>query len=407
MKLLFCLVFLSLSLLTLANIDKLSLPNAVHALTLSDEIEKSQNETLKQDYQKLTGMNYSWDQRSQLLDIIMKNSENKSFAAKIAGLLTFQNVVLTLAVLVAVALVVSVAHDLILNKYFLYMVGLGLSVTTMLLKPGQFENPMMDVIFLFDWLTPLFGCLLFGVTAFFMNLDWTNDFEKSSQRRVYRPKTSDSNPFIGVGWFVTLVWTSIAIYQQNWLVGVSAVIILFAVCGFVMGSMFGGYYTGFGGHGQMVRCLVLSVVLNSVMLGFQTKAITGPITNYITIFETGVQFWGTMVGLIAMLILTDEMYIPYSFYKEDKTKYVAYYLFMQTFMGIYCLTTMYFGSIFYISSLKSLGGTFLVLWGLNFERTVLKRLSNGWLTGTLFVVLVNLYGVYKFSQMYPEYWIWG
>jgi len=313
---------------------------------------------------------------------------------------------------VAVAFVVSVAHDLILNKYFLHMLGLGLSVTTMLLKPGHFDNPVMDVIFLFDWLTPLFGCLLFGVTAFFMNLDWMNDLEKSSRRRVYRSKPSESNQYLGVAWLVTLVWTMVATYQQNWLVGVSAVIMLFAVCGFVVGSMFGGYYTGFWGHEQMIRCLVLSVVLNAIMLGFQTGVITGPITNYITIFETGVQFWGTMVGLIAMLILTDEMYIPYSFYdvrhyNDRNFRYVAYYLIMQTFMGIYCLATMYFGSIFYITSLKSLGGTFLVLWGLNFERTVLKRLSNGWLTGTLFVVLVNLYGVYKFSQLYPEYWIWG
>src|SRR5690242_16948249 len=110
MKLFFCTIFLALSFLALAKIDTLTLPEAVHALALSDEIGKTQNETLKLEYLTLTGVNYSFDQRSQLLDIILQNSENKSIAAKLAGLLTFQNVVLTLAVCVGVAFVVSVAH---------------------------------------------------------------------------------------------------------------------------------------------------------------------------------------------------------------------------------------------------------------------------------------------------------
>jgi len=401
MKLLFCLTFLALSFLAFASIDKLSLTDAVHALALSDEFEHTQNETIKLEYQALTGVNYSWDQRTQLLDIILQNSENKSFASKLAGLVTFQNVIVTAIVIIAVAFVVSVAHDLVLNRYFLYTTGLILSGASMFLKPGQINNPYVDYLFILDLGTALFGCLLFGVIAFFIRFDLIGDDSRHNYGR-----SSESNPFTGVSWVITLVWIFVTAYQQNWLVGIVAVIALFAVCGFVVGSMFGGFYTGFDGHENMVRCLVLSVLLNAIMVGFQTGAITGPIAQYATVFETGVQFWGTLVGSIAMLILTDERYIPYSLYnKKDRSKFVAYYVFMQTAMGLYCLATMYVGSILAVSSLKSIGGTFLVLLGLNVERTVLGKFKRGWLTASLFVYLITLGWVWYYSRMFPEYFI--
>lgn len=327
------------------------------------------------------------------------------------GVKIFQNVILTIIVLLAVALLFSVAHDILLNKYFLYTLGLTLSGTTMLLKPEHLDSPLTDVVFFFGWLTPLFGCFVFGITAFVINFDLmgnVDSYSYSSRRRVYNNRSSESNPFLGVAWLVTLVWIGVAVYQNNWLVGIFAIIKLFALCGFVVGSMFGGYFTGFWNHEQISRCLAISILLNAIMLGVQTEVITGPIVKHLLVFETGVQLWGTMVGLIAMFILTDEMYIPYSIYNDkDKSGYVTCYLFMQMLMVGYCLIHMYFGGIFYISCFKSLGGTFLVLWGLDFQRTVLSKMSHGWITGVIFVLFVNAIALYKVTQWFPEYLIWG
>jgi hypothetical protein len=203
-----------------------------------------------------------------------------------------------------------------------------------------------------------------------------------------------------VGLFITLVWFVVAIYHHNWIIGVFVVIMLFFTFGFLVGSFGMGYSTGFNDAEAIFRCFVLSILMNLFMIGVRVDFITGNITKYSDIFETGVYSWGSLVGGVAMLILSDEYYTVY----YRKWNYGGFFL-MQVVAAAYYLGMLFFGNLLDISSYKSIFGTFLVLWGLDLERVVLEKFSKKSLTGALFIVLVNLWGLKQLIVTYPEYCI--
>ncbi|QKF94045.1 hypothetical protein QKU48_gp0587 [Fadolivirus algeromassiliense] len=399
-------------------IEKLSTPQALKLLELMDKIEKTNDQTLKNTFTELTDLQYDPSIRTQLYDVVAKNQNHTSFFMKMVGLVSFQNVILVCMVMVAIAFIFSLAKDivlllgayvallfvrLLLNKKFMYTTGIILSSVAMYFKPDEIENVYLRYLFIFDWLTPLFGCMIFGILSFMIYDDLVRDNESKSNHNYpgrHHGGYDKHNSYIGVGFFVTCIFTIVALYHQNWLVGVLTVMMLFFTFGFLFGAMFGGYYTGFTDDNTTIRCLIVSLILNSFMIGLNNGFITGDIVGYTKVFDTGVFFWGSLVGSIAMLILSDEWYLIYR-----KQTDVGLFIIMQILMGIYCLTMMYFGNIMNIASYKSIGGTFLVLWGLDLEKTILKKIGTGHLTIALAIVLANLWYIKQLISWYPEYCI--
>lgn len=399
-------------------IEKLSTPQALKLLELMDTIEKTNDQNLKNTFSKLTDFKYDPVLRNQIYDILTKNANHTSFFMKMVGLVSFQNVIIVCMILVAIGLIFSLARDLVLilgtyvalifvqlllNKKFIYTMGILLSCITMYFKPDEIENVFLRYLFIFDWLTPLFGCMVFGIVSFMIydNLirDTENNYGNGYPGR-HHGGYDKKNSYVGVAFFVTCVYAVVAIYHQNWLVGVLTVMMLFFTFGFLFGAMFGGYYTGFADNNSTLRCFIVSLLLHGFMIGMNTGFITGNVTYYAKIFETGVYFWGSLVGSIAMLIMSDEIYLVY------RNQYDAgLFMVMQVLMAVHCLAMMYFGNMLNITSYKSIGGTFLVLWGLDFERTILKKMGSGHLTIALVIVLVNLWFVKQLISWYPEYCI--
>ena len=413
LTLLFC-----ISVYGYTKIEKMSIDQAIRTLELMDKITLS-NDTVDRDkFKNLTDYDYNESLRYDLYEIIHKNANHTSFFMKMMGFVTIQNTILLGMVIIGVGFVFSLARDVVLmlgsyiallivqillNKKLMYIKGLLFSSIVMYFKPNEIENVYLKYLFIFDWLTPLFGCIIFGIISFKIYDDLIRDdngnYEFDKKYKNKHGGYNNKNSYVLPGLFVTAVWSVMTVYHQNWLIGVMSVMMLFFTCGFLLGSMFGGYYVGFDDDESIGRCFLISLVLNSLVIAFKTGFIVNAVTEYISVFETGICFWGSIIGCLGMLILSDQTYMKH---KENYT--VENLLFRQVVMGAYCLSLMYFGSILNIQSYKSISGTFLVLWGLDLERVFVQNCKLH-LTLVLGIILANLYMLYKLVSWYPEYCI--
>lgn len=396
-------------------IEKLSTSQAISILELIDDIKYSNNNDLKMRFKELTDYEYEDKDISmikiKLYNVIHQNVNYTSFFMKMAGLVTLKNIISILMVIVGIAFLFSFLGDLILilgnylglflwnllvNKKVFYSLGYLLSSITLYYKYDQIESQLLKYLFIFDQMTPLFGCILFGILSFKINDDFINYLNKIIKKKInYQEYSNQSNPIIGI--FVTLIWGLMAIYHDNWIIGVITIIMLFFTCGFMFGSMSMGYYITFNNDNSIERCFFISVILNLIFIALQIKFVEGNISLYASVFQTGVYFWGTLVGSFALLIMSDETYLYL------KQAYNIKFFIMQVVMSLYCFSLMYFGNILYISAFKNIGGTFLVLWGLNLEKTILRKFNTGVKTIMLFVILSNLYVIKYLITTYPEY----
>ena len=397
---------------------------AIQALKLMDNIDKTNDTILKTQFKVFTDYEYNESLKDELYKIINKNDNNTGIFVKLSGLITFQNVILVSMIGVAIIFLVSLFKDImialgafiayfiiqiILDKRFIYCTCLLSSSITMYFKPDQIENQYIKYIFIFDWLTPLFGCIIFSIVSFmiyndlitdnlFGNFDISN--AKGKTRQTRHGGYDKENSHVPIGIFVTMIWILMTVYHENWLIGVGSVMMLFFTFGFLFGSMFGGYYIGFTDDNSIERCFYVSLILNALMISIKSGSIINNLVGYAFLFETGIFFWGSLIGNLAMLIMSDEYYVM-----GKKKNDVSFFLFMQILMGIYSLGMMYVGSILNIANYKSIGGTFLVLWGLDLEKSVLQKLGTGHATIALGIIFVNLYIIKQLISWYPEYCI--
>lgn len=388
-------------------IEKLSTDESISILKMIDNFEQSDNDTIKEalhlKIKNLTGQNYSVNLKQDLYENIGQNFNHTSISSKLIALILFKNVIIVIMVCVGVAFCISLAIfmyglfapfidflviKILLNKHFMYGMGLLTSTTLMIVKPEQITNYYVKLLYIFDWLTPLFGCIIFGIVTFIIFMDVTRD----KHNKEY------NLPLIGA--FIIIVWFLDAIYLENWLIGVATIIMLFFTNGFLFGTMPEGFYGGFESKTSVTRCLITSVSLNAIMLFVKTGFITGNFVKYAQIFESGIFVWATLVGSLSMLILT-KLFEFNNFASKTSVEFVM----MNIVTTLYYLGIIFFGTILNISGYKSIGGTFLVLFGLDMERCILRKFSNGNTTIALFIVLVNLYMVKELIGMFPEYCI--
>ena len=379
---------------------KLSTAETVKILKLMDAIESipywdtSLRPELEKQFLDLSGINFhNVKNRDIFYKIIDNNNNQQNILSKTLGIMSFRIVLLVCMVIVSIALTWSVLKDLaifltnhfglfiikyLLRSEVIYTIGLILSAITIYLKLEHLENSYWGYFFVFENATPLFGCFLLYLTMSCICYTHYDEYEL----------------YILKDFTVNLVWVAAAIYHHNSIVGVFAVIQTFNTLGFRFGSRKGGYYTGFGNRDPVFRCALISIILNVIMLTNRTHPI-------LSIFETGILFWGTLLGSISIIIMGNEYY----WYRSGKFRKFMHFI-MQPIALVYYLSLIYLGSIFYISSYKGIGGTFLVLWALDFERTILRGFCK-YTTVYLMIILANLYLIKELLARYPEYFIFN
>ena len=411
MKILILILLLFINkILAYDKIDHFSTDDAITVLKLMDNIVGTTNIDdriiLENQFFVMTNMNYNENIRLVIYDLINANSENTSLFSKIHGLISFQNIIKCCMVLVGFALVLSFTNDVVffmgiyvgflfyklfLTKESLYVQGFLLSYVTLYFKFNEIENNLLKYLFVFDDLTPVFGCLIFYFVVTFIH----NDFAKSFTPHGQDPFWKDL--------IVNCVWTIAAIYHHHWMIGTLVIIMFFNIFGFTFGSNVMGYYSGFDNETAPQRCANISLVLNLIMYLVKIGIIKGTIAYHLLVFETGIYFWATLVGAIAFLIMSDEFYLKSrnKYYNCDKNTFII----MQTIMACYCMILMYTGNIHNISSYQNIGGTFFVLWLLDIEKIFVMKFKKNSITLLLTVLFINLYAIKQLITWYPDYFI--
>ena len=131
----------------------------------------------------------------------------------------------------------------------------------------------------------------------------------------------------------------------------------------------------------------------------RTNVLKTDFPDKINLFENGALFFGSFIGLLSMLIMSDKYYCTWSHRTHEM------YILMQFFMVASCLVTLYFGNVLQIATLNSVGGTFLVLWLLDMQYHLFAMFGKDSLLIILAVVGVNLYGIRYFILHHRDYFI--
>jgi hypothetical protein len=404
---------------------------ALNVLSIMDKIECSTNDNnniLKDQFYRATNIQFDPKIRSQIYDLITENSKNNLYT-KIIGLFSFHDALLVVMVFVGIVFLFSFIRDIIcaLGLYverFLYKIffnrislniqGLFFSLVTILCKAEYFNNSFISFIsyfFIFDSITPLFGCFLFYVVATFICIDI---FDPMSNKITYKEKIINQNNYDDriiillkstkyntelyvKELIVCIVWTFAALYHRNQIIGIFVIIMFFKFYCFEYSSGGFGYYFKFNYKNTLVRCLVLSIALNSMMIISEFEFISGNVDQYLNIFGMGIYLPGTLAGSIAILILRNEHYLKFIL----KNKYnVMFYIFMQFLILIYCLLMVFLGNVLHIISYQIAGVTLFVLWMLDLVGCILQKYKKKSLSIMLFVILINLYLLKQYISWY-------
>ena len=380
-------------------VDKLTVDETVKVMTIVDtqlirimpaEMRESIKVTTEdsEKFNALTGSNlssYDYAQlmtlREKLFGLMNDHANQKSWVTKMTSLITFQNILLLCAVVTGIATILTTILYIFIDKNVVLFFGTLMSMAMLGIKYTDVDNyefPLMHVLFIFESYTPIMGLFMFmGVTAFCLNV----------------------TDYGALHFFWILLSAGTTIYHEHWFAGVITVMLIFSRFGFYAMPMPGGYKTGFSSKGAMERCMFIATIMVSSYIYAMLKMTDHKYFHYIMFFQTGVTFWGTFVGLLAMLILSDDDYL--TAHKYDKRNWAIY----QFCMVAACLSTIYFGTVLDISSLKNVAGTFLVLWFLDIEKTILT--SNGSPPLFFFTLCVNCLLLHTYITKYPEYFIWG
>ena len=335
--------------------------------------------------------------RCSVKQVLMDHYNQRSLFMKILGLVSFYNIITVATILALIIFLMFLLKDIIIiaslyvsiviiqllfNGHLLKLCGIVISVLLVCFKGPPV--PWLWWMYFFDEYSPWLGLLVFKYTSYFIV-------------RSICPKSKQEDKLTLLSIIVGAMAT---LYHEDWLLGVDTVLLLYSYRGFFYKSCSGGYETGLSTNENLFHCSLISWVL---VPSFIYNRIYNPVFyEFIVPFETGVMFWGTFVGLLCLLILSDLDYVRLTFKGNN-----IMFLWMQVLMFASCLLSMYFGTILNIDCLKNIGGTFIILWGLDLQRIICCEFKNRSLTFIFFMVFVNLAVLRYWLQHYPEYFILG
>lgn len=147
----------------------------------------------------------------------------------------------------------------------------------------------------------------------------------------------------------TIIWGSVAIVYNSWIIGVITLIAFYSFNGFIAFNVPFGYVIGFKSSDIIPKNMVLSFQL---LLLFTILRIHKANIWYIEIFRPGVQFMATFIYFLGGLITSSK------FYDTRGNSYIP----MQFLMIFSYVLAMYFGNVYNIKQFRNVGGTYMFLY---------------------------------------------
>ena len=383
-------------------IKKLSPLNTTRLIVCITKLNFKQDTKCSNFYKSITNSDYNETSAksymNQLYELQQEHINHTSFFSRMLGLITFRNILLLLLTVVTIAFIFSFIgnilvlfaayalvffHKLFLSRTSFHIYGLVLCYATVYLQyERDIVNTSWQPYYFLENYSVVFGSLVLAALII--------DFSKTYIKDLANPK-----PMFLI---LSVIYAIIAIIHDHWFIATMSIWLLYAAFGFIMGAMPGGYYTGFDHKSSIERSAITSFILVTFYMLFKTGAIETKHQHIVDLFENGCLFFGTFIGLLALLIITDKYYI---YHHLDIKLYVP----MQFLMLGSVLVTLYFGLIFNLAIMKGIGGTFGVLWFLDMEYHFLSQFRTGNMLGALFVLMVNIYGLIYYLDHYREFFI--
>lgn len=376
-------------------IKRLSPDNTTNLIICITTLKYTSNEECQNIYRNMTGKEYDTENAESIIKELKQLQQDhinhKSWYSKMINLITFSNILLLLLTIVCVAFVFSFIHSFLLvftemlakiflSKTSLYIYALVISYLTICIKYEDIANTKYAPYYILEYYTVVFGSIILMIFL----LDLLKDL---------KPRLN----FV----ILSIIYCFIAVYHNQSLIATLSVICLYSSLGFFLLNIPYGYSVGFDTKDSLERSAAVSIIIVPFYMALKTGIIQTEYIHIIELFENGCLFFGTFIGLLSMLIIADKYY-HYNYYYY--TNPYDYY-FKQVIMIILYTTCIYFGLIFNLQTMKSLGGTFMVLHFLDMEYHYLSQFRTGNLTGSLFVLAANIWLIRHYILYYREYFI--
>lgn len=176
-----------------------------------------------------------------------------------------------------------------------------------------------------------------------------------------------------------IAWTGAALAYQSSMLGFIAVIALLGVLGFSVMATPLCYAIGFKDDAAVGKATSAAFGLLAVFAGVR---IAGAHLPAVQIFERGALFMGSFVGYLGLLVASSKWY-------GGKQRNYALFQAVTILAGI---GAIYVGSVFGISELQKIGGTFFVLYGLEKIFEIPAKSARGY----AFIGLIAAAAIYAF-----------
>lgn len=378
--------------------DTVELLSCIDKLVITDDTNKTECYNF---YKTKVGKEFTKDDiekiRNELHQLLFDHMNQKSWYSKMLGLISFSNILLLLLTLVVIAFIFTLfgkilvycaafigvfIYELFFSKTAIYVYALIISYLTVYFR---YELDIIGTKWESWYILDNYSVLVGLATLTYVITDFASHF---------RTGNSPYPLFL----ILSVIYSIIALYHNHWFVATLSIWSLYTACGFIAGPTFGGYYTGFRYKDQPQVAFLVSFALVTLFLLLKTNVIRTDYPEKVALFENGALFFGSFIGHLSFLIMTDRYYCKY--YNMSDT-----YIVRQFLMVMLCLTTLYFGNVLNISTFNSIGGTFLVLWLLDIEFHICSDIFiNNILIG-LAIIGVNLYLFRYFILNFRDYFI--
>jgi len=249
--------------------------------------------------------------------------------------------------------------------------------------------------------------LLFGLLSLTEQLHF-KDFDK----KRYESDEGKHQLLPGKGWLsfslfqvqfaiMTFVYGGAALVYNSQVLGFMAIMALEGLLGFTM--LVGPLCVGLGFSSEKVipRATAASFL---ILLVYLLTRVTGGDPGIFHVFQGGAFFIGTFVYFLGLLILSSWYYYAWGRRGSEKGSHAQFW-FMQVVTIASGCAAFYLGSVFGITALLGVGGTFFVIYLME-KYTELPWSEIGFAWGLLGAGLL-LFGFALFAYHHPQYFFLG
>jgi hypothetical protein len=204
------------------------------------------------------------------------------------------------------------------------------------------------------------------------------------------------------------VWGAVAFWFDSQIVGFFAVMAFLSALGFSSFLGYGWIAIGFESDSATFRGTLAGFVLLAIHVTCQLMGVTGQENAWAgayDVFRPGLNFMGTFVYFLGLLIMGSKWFWKWHFkaYDEKGGNWLLWYWLMQAIVIGSGVAALYLGTVFGMTMLLGVGGTFFYVYILEKYYEIPWK-GVGWAWSTLFLAGI-LYGFVIFAQRNPQYFI--